>query len=801
MLKRYTLSLTTAACLLAIVGSSQTFSIKGKVVTTAGSAVPLAYVSVLNGADSTMIQTGQTNDNGVFDYQDIKPGKYIIDVQALGYHNSKQQVQVSADTTLPDIVVKSKDNRMEEVVVAAKKDIITTELGKTIVHVRDAAKQGSTLLDILRTMPGMSVGADGTISMDGKDGLLVLVDDKPTYLNGRELTEYLKSVNASEVNNVELMTQPSAKYEAEGNAGIINIKMNKHKQEGWKGTASAHYEQGVYPFIGANSNISYRKNKATYFINPGYYKGQGFLKSTKETQAKQDGETVAVITEEAFKKEQFPDYSLKTGVDYDVTDKTTLAASAKGIYHTNTEVDKTQSVITGVSNGSTIYNNTENRNGHIRSHIELDAFLKHEIDSNSNVQVNAAGFFNRRDIYQQLNSANYDENGEPLPEPLILDNKIPDRTNLYVLKADYTGKIADNVKVECGVKSNYTTLDEANLFDRYTNNTWVTDTIRSNKFLYKEYINAAYVSSSTSINKLQLQGGLRVEHTHAEGNQVTQNKQFVLDYLSLFPTAYANYKIDKNHTLEANYSRRLRRPNYRDLNPFAMYTSQYSIFTGNPLLQPQFTHNAELKHNFKGRFITVANWSKTMGTFIEQLVFDNSTNVSTSFYANGGRNSRLSLSGHYTNQVNKWLHLGIMAAGHYAEFEADYNGQHHYATWAGMYASIDTQLSFKNGWSASAHSRCAGPYRTSVVQHTNGSVWVNASVSKSMMKDTASVRISLEDPFRWYRHAYIIDQPNARAASSSMYNTQSVSLAFTYNFGKRDELRRRDDIAEEGRRM
>lgn len=773
------------------------YSITGTVQTEKGAGIEMAYVSVLNGADSSVVTSGQTNEQGKYRYDNIAAGKYIIDVQALGYRQKRHSVLVTGNTEIENILLSPTGTEMEEVVVTGQKNIISTELGKTVVHVRESMKAGNSLLDLLQKVPGITVGADGSISITGKEGVVVLVDDKPVRLAGQELADYLRGIGAGEVAKVELMTQPSAKYDAEGNAGIINIIMGKNKRQGWGGTANARYQQGRYPFIITNSNMAWRKNKLAFTLSPAYYLGQGFLESEKESRSKQNGETVAVITEKAFKKEIFPDYSLKAGVDYDMNDKTSVAFSAKGIYHTNDEVDQINSTIDNQQAGQTIYNVSENRNGHKRSHIELDGYLKHKIDSNRNIQLNAGSFINRRDIYQKLNSTDYGENGVIVSEPLMLDNKIPDRMNLYIVKADYETK-AGKVKLECGVKGSYMTMNEENRFDRYTNGQWVNDTTRTNKFLYNEAISAAYVNSTTAINKLQLQCGLRAEHTYAEGDQVTQDVQFIRNYISLFPTAFANYKINDNHTVEANYGKRVRRPNYRDLNPFAMYASQYNIFTGNPMIAPMFTHNVELKHNFKGRFITTANWSKTMGTFIEQLVFDNTTNVATHFYANSGNNTRTSISGHYTNQVYSWLQLGLMAEGHYAEYEADYNGRHHFDSAAGFYISMDAQLSFKKGWSASAHSRYASAYRSSVVQMTGGSMWLHAEVGKSMFKDTASVKLMITDPFHTYRNIYSMDQPEVAVSSSTMYNTQHMSLAFTYNFGKRDELRRREGL-DEGR--
>ncbi len=796
MQQRYVF-LFAATSLLCSTQLSAQYSITGTVQTEKGVAIEMAYVSLLNGADSSLVATGQTNDEGMYRYENIAAGKYIIDVQALGYRQAKHPALVTGNTTIQRIVLSAQGVQMNEVIVADKKDVIKSELGKTVVHVRESMKAGNNLLDLLRNMPGVVVGADGVISITGKEGVIVLVNDKPIRLAGRDLAEYLKGVQADEVAKIELMTQPSAKYDAEGNAGIINVKMDKNGKQGWAGVANATYSQGKYPFVAANSNITYKKDKLTYNLNPGYYQGQGFLRSKNKTESKLNGETVAVISEESFRKEVFPDYSLKAGIDYDMNERTTMSFSAKGIYHTNREVDKTNSVIANLQTDSDIYNYSENRNGHQRRHIELDGYFKHEIDSNSNVQLNAGSFINRREIYQELDSRNYNEAGIQVNEPLILNNTIPDKTDLYVLKADYERK-AGKVQVEAGVKANYTTIDEANLFDRYANGQWVHDTLRTNQFLYDELISVAYITGTTAINKLQLQAGLRAEHTYAEGNQVTQDIRFVRNYLSLFPTAFANYKINDNHTVEGNYGRRVRRPYYRELNPFAWYISQYNLKTGNPMLSPMFTHNAELKHNFKGKFITTANWSESLGTFIETLTFDNSTNVSTHSTTNNGRNTSLSLFGHYTNQVTGWLNLGLMAGGHYTEFEADYNGRHRYASATGFYASIDTQFSFKKGWSASAHSRYAGPYRNSVVQMTGCSLWLNAEVAKTMFNDTVTIRVSVHDPFHTYRYIYDIQQPDAVVSSSAMFNTQTVGCTFSYNFGKHDEGRRRDRL-EEGR--
>ncbi len=800
MNQRYT-SFFLIAIVLFTGNQALALKISGSVKNIDGDQLPMVYVTILQQADKAMVQTGQTDDNGRFEYSNLQAGRYTIDIQALGYKNKKLDITLSNDTLLNDIVMEWQDNRMEEVVVTEKQDVIKTELGKTIVHVRENVKQGSTLLDILKGMPGVTVSGNGTVSIDGKQGIVVLIDDKPTNMEGKELTEYLKSVDASEVANVELMSQPSAKYDAAGNSGIINIKMTKNKKEGWNGTASASYEQGRYPFKSLNSNIAYKRRKATYTLSPGYYIGQGYMDYTKTTIRKENDIPVTKLTEESYRHETFPDYSLKTGIDYDLSEKTNVYVTAKGIYHTNKETDRNTLVITDIPTGTNTYNNTTNNNGHKRHHIDVNMFAKHEPDSLQKIEFYGGTFITNRDLYQDITSNNYNYNGLQQGETYLLNNTIPDRTNLYTAKLDYTLKGKGGKELECGIKSSYATMNEANIFEEYVDGRWTIDTNRSNRFLYNENINAAYASGSMTTGKFSLQTGLRVEHTHATGDQITQNLQFTQDYISLFPTAFVTYKADDNNSLELNYNKRLQRPYYRELNPFTSIATPYSYHVGNPLLRPQFTHNVELKHNYKGRFITVASFSKTLGTFMEMLVFEKATNTSINSTVNNGTRSSGALSAFFNNQLTDWLHISTKGNISYMEIAQTQNNKPVKAYGIGYHVTIDTQFSFKKGWAGNFHGGFNGPYRNGTAQIIAGSVWMNADVSKRLFKDTTTIKVRVQDPFNLYRYTDTIDLGDVVATTSRQFNVQSFAISLSYNFGTKEENQRRTEMPEETRRM
>ena len=478
-----------------------------------------------------------------------------------------------------------------------------------------------------------------------------------------------------------------------------------------------------------------------------------------------------------------------------------MAISAKGTYHTNEETDKNSLVITDIATGTNVYNNTRNDNGHKRYHIDINTFALHKFDSLQQIEYNGGAFITNRDLYQRLTSNNYDNDSTPTGPTYLLNNSIPDKTNLYFAKLDYTLRGSNDKMLECGIKSSYTTMDEANIFTEFINDAWIDDTNRSNRFLYNENINAAYASGSIKKGKFSIQGGLRVEHTLAHGNQITQQKEFTQNYTSIFPTAFITYNANKNNTLELNYNKRIQRPFYREMNPFTRFTSPLSYNIGNPLLRPMFTHNVEVKHNYKGRFITVASFSKTLGVFTELIQFEPATNTTVSSMINAGSSSSGDMSVFYNSQVAKWLNLNAKALFSYIVFERTSGNIAQRASGTTHNLSMNAQFFFKKGWSGQVFNVYQGPGRGAITQTYAANLWLSANVSKSLFKDTTTVRLSVNDPFHLYRYRDTVTIGDVSTTTERAFNTQAISLALSYNFGKRDEARNRTQRPEEAGRM
>ncbi|MCB0699945.1 MAG: TonB-dependent receptor [Chitinophagales bacterium] len=781
---------------------AQRHTVSGTVADENKKPVALAYLSLYT-QDSTTVQNIQADDEGKFKFANVASGKYILASQMVGYGKVKQTLTVLEDVKDVAVTFQRNANTMDEVVIKEDRVRFETDLGKTIVNISKEMKAGNSLLELLKDVPGVSVSPEGEVSVQGKQGITIMIDDKPVTMTGWELGEYLKGISAVNVNRIELMTQPSAKYDAEGNNGIILVKTDKQKQQGWNGNVNGQYIHAIYPFVSSNAQLNYRKNKIGLHIYPGGYYGKNSLLVFRNRTAKDvlTGDALTTIDEDGFLKEEFHDEHLELGLDYDISKKTSLSASVRGNYHPNKQRDFYETVITDLSNNNELYSVSENHEGFLRKNVEGNFFVKHEPDSMSNIVAHAYSFNETRNMFQRLESSNYDALGNPISSPFVLYNDLPISSAIYSGKVDYERNFENGAKLEAGLKTGYVAIDNENYFEVDENGNRVYDSTRSNHFLYDEQISAAYVSGTGKKGKWSGQAGLRAEHTHQNGHEQTQDKRFERNYTSVFPTAYVSYKADDKNTFECNYSRRIKRPFYRELNPFTKVNNQYSASIGNPYLQPMFTHNMELKHNYRGKLITTISYSVSNGVMIREVSYDYVTNISNYSTTNNGRKRESALSAFFRNEINDWLSVTANGNISYIEYWGRWNGEPAYGSGFTASGSLDTQLHFKKGWYAHFNGWCMSPMQVSAFNRAGGAVMVSADVSKSFFNDTTSIKLTVQDPFSWYQWPEHYNQPDVSTEMNYGFSSRSMNVALSYNFGKKQENKAIKGSIEEADRM
>ncbi len=606
---------------ISFIVKAQSRKVTGIVKDAASKTIHSATVSLFKLSDSSLVKFAPTNKNGEYEFLGIAEGKYFVAASNVGYGKVISVVfEISSSNpsvNLPALIMSEQSKDLSGVTVTAKRPFIESKIDKTVVNV-DASptSAGATALEVLEKSPGVTVDNDGNISLRGKAGVIIMIDGKPTYLSSTDLATLLKNMPASALDQIEIMTNPSAKYDASGNSGVINIKTKKGKAAGFNGSVMVGATSSIFkprdalyliPKSQNSINFNYRKSKINFFgnYNPNFFRGKGNLFINRKF-FDNNGDIAGYSDVDTRFKFGNQNHTLKLGLDLFADKKNTYGVVVSGFMFNGHPTPVTVNTLSDGNHQltSSMVSLTENR-------IHFNNFsgnfnYRHVFDSAGReltVDLDYIGYRNTSNML--LTTEFYNAMGQQSFEPLLLKGHLPSDINIYSIKSDYTHPFKKGGRFEAGIKSSYVKNDNIVDYQRLSVDKWVPDA-RSNHFIYDENINAAYANVNKQFKKWTLQGGLRLENTIAKGFQVTNDSTFKRNFTNLFPSAFISYAINKSNSLTLSYSRRITRPNYQDLNPFTYFLDSLSYRQGNPYLLPQFTHNIELSHSFKGKLITTS---------------------------------------------------------------------------------------------------------------------------------------------------------------------------------------------------
>jgi iron complex outermembrane receptor protein len=797
-----TVLLLAFICILSCSASAQQYSIAGTLKDNTGKPIATATISLLKASDSSWIRSEFTGDSGSYAFKSMAAGEYLFDVAAIGYKQQKQKVSLTADINNLEITIQKTTTTLNEVTVTDKKPFIEQGLGKTIINVATSVTAaGSNVLDLLRKSPGITIDMNGNITMQGKQGVLVLIDNKETYLTGQQLADYLRTLSGSEVAQLELITQPSARYDAQGNAGIINIKTKKNKKQGWNGVANASYHQGIYP--GTINSISIEHTKGKLHLNASYsfLHMTGFEKTQGWRNIKDEhtGNVLDHFNENARLTETFEDNNLKFGAEYKVSDKTTIDASITGIYHTNTEYDRVTSGITDANNVYTFNDAITNR-GFLRRNVLASCGYRHDFNKDNNISV-TADYLNRDEHdHDDAVNTNYDAQMHLLPGTDIFRTLQPSLITAYTIRADYSGQLKNNIKIEAGAKSSYVTVHDNTDFSLLQNNVYVPDTTRTNYFTYSENINALYITANKKFGThWETQAGLRCENNITTGNEATQHQSLNNNKTALFPTFFAAYTLNSKNRFEFNIGRRINRPAYTWLNPSVRYLSPYNYESGNPALQPEYSNNIELKHTYNNHLTTTCSYGHASG-----LTSDTYHIIGNAYYKmieNLASGDEASLSITYNAPIYKWWSVAVSGFYSYNVFKGALDGRDFNISGTDCHLHINNQFSFEKGWTAEATYFYAGQNIERFMTYEEPRQWLSLGFAKKLFHDTTVIRVAIEDPFNSYVYTPVTNWYNLDSRLENRWDNRQVNLNITYSFGTNTNKHKNHDAPEEAGRM
>ena len=768
--------------------------ISGMVDDAKGQPIEAVTIILLKAKDSSRVKAVATDKTGHYRFDHVPAGKYLVTASSVGYESSWSapfDLAITGTRSLSPLVLAPSSTNLQAFAVVGKKPFIETKADRTIINVdASPSNAGATAMDVLEKSPGITLDKDDNISLKGKQGVTIMIDGKPTYLSASQLSSYLKSLPASAIDQIEIMTNPSAKYDASGNSGIINIKTKKNKLKGFNGNVNLTHTQGIYPKPSGSVNLNYRNGKFNYFLNAGYSHWEGFQDmQIGRKYLDTDGKTInSIFSQHSDMHFTNPELNVKFGMDYYLSQKTTLGFVVSGFRNTETDISQSdiQLLAPNYALDSIVQSPNTNKTKWKNGSANLN--FRHTYDS-SGRELSADLDYVR---YSSM-SDQYFDNLTYNPDMVLLDQSIltghlPSAINIYTFKTDYTRLLAKGYKLETGIKLSYVNTDNTAAYYDLVNNVAEVDTTKTNHFLYHENINAAYVNMTKQYKKLTAQIGVRLENTNYSGHQlgngvsvINQDSSFSRSYVNLFPTAFFSYDLNDKNQFTLNYGRRIDRPAYQDLNPFLFFLDQFTYQAGNPYLQPQYTQNVELGHSYRHWLNTTLNYSYTKNFFTETFQQSGQATIVRNGNIGSRQNAGIAVSAQIP--VAKWWNAMLYSNLNYNKFSGMLYGQEIDVSATTLLLNINNQFTLPKGWGG----EISGFYRTKGVE---GQVIVDplgqasAAVSKKILNNKASIKASIRDIFYTNTpHGYI----NFQETEATFYNhrdSRVVALTFTWNFGK-----------------
>ncbi len=765
------------------------FTLSGKVTGADNQPLDGATVYLFKSQDSTLVKTALANTTGLYQFELLKAGSYKLSVSMVGYQTCKSAVfQLDQDRVLEPVILQTSGTALKEVSVSAQRPFVQQKIDRTVISPEALiSNAGSTALDVLEKSPGVMVDQNGAVSLKGK-GVTIFVDDKPTYLSGDDLANYLRAINSAAIDQIELMPNPPAKYDAAGNGGVINIRTKKNKTKGFNGSLNLSYSQGRYGKTNNSINFNYRVNKINVFGNLSYGTNNNFndldINRHFEDAA---GAVTSNFIENSYIHRKASNYFAKMGADYYISDKSTFGINFTGIYNPHSTITPVTSCFSNASNqpDSTIIAHNEEHDVFKNGGVNLN--YRHQFDKNGHefsADLDYLGYYTNAD--QSFNNSSFLPDGSPAGSD-VLTGALPAHLQIYSAKADYDHPLKNGIKLSTGIKSSYTHTDNIADYFYTTGGPILPDYGKTNHFIYKENINAAYLNATKDFKQLSIQAGLRLENTTSDGHQLGNaqkpDSSFKRSYTNLFPTIYLQYKLDtaSRNQLSLNYGRRIDRPYYEDLNPFISPLDKFTYYTGNPFLRPTFTDNIELSHTYKSRFTTTLSYSRSRDDVDETIEI-----VDGIYYSRPGNIGTVTikqLEFDATFDPTKWFNLhfyGRVANIHsVSEF---YTGE---LDTKGTYYFTRPVFTFKpgNDWTIQLDNT----YQSKVTnaQFVLGSrERVNAAVSKKLSAST-TLKFAMNDIFYTLKNNGVINNLNQTKADwRNLSDTRTGVLSLSYRFGK-----------------
>lgn len=761
-------------------------SVQGYVLDKQGEPLPFANVVLFSALDSTFLKGEVARQDGGFTFINLAYGEYFCQVSMVGLSARNTPPFLidgqSSDVDL-GVISLSENNELQEVEIVAEKAMIEVRADKVVFNVGSTpSASGTNGLELLAKAPGVTVDMDNNISLLGKGGVQIYINGRPSRLSGDDLAALLQNMNSDNIESVEIISNPSSKYEAEGDAGIINIILKKNVATGLNGNVTSSFQQGR--FLRYNNGLSLNYGSEKFSIYAAVSRSAQDIQDDFKDVKKQNGFELDLNSEEVRSR---IGYNVSAGIDYTISKKHSVGFNGSAVLNdARNRLESTTGIATS-GNATEQLLVSKTHQDETSNNYNFNLNYRWNINENSKFSADvSAGQFIKSGFTNQPNTF-FEPDGTSIIQVSNSAFNTDTDIDIYTILGDYE-YAWDNVKLSTGVR--YASIRTENRFAFYEviNEEQIPDPSRSNDFTYTEGVAAWYGILDAGIGKfLKLNAGLRVEHTNSRGQLFSEmqidDTDVKREYTDWFPNVGLSFNDDKNHALSISVGRRISRPNYRNLNPFESPLSELLAWKGNPFLRPAYTMNYQLVYAFKRKLTLSLSYSET--TEFVANIFEASGEQSNVIIPRNMTNfNRYSVAVTYPMQVTKFWEFVITGNGGHSIYSGNLEGtviDIEATTW-----NFRIQNNIKLPWEVlldiSYHHSSNWVWRGSI--DVRGNFDFNFGLRKDFLDDRLQVRITGNDVFRTTNNYFYWGEYGGIAIDGvRTFDTQRFGAGVTWKFG------------------
>jgi ferric enterobactin receptor len=771
----------------------QQYTIKGQVLDENDIAVPFANAALYNNLDSSLVTGAVSNQEGLFSIK-TSPGNFYLRVTFLSYKEKTiPQVNViTSDVNIGKIILKPSQQILDEVTVQSERSTMELYLDKRVFNVgKDLSNISGSASDILDNVPSVTVDVDGNVSLRGSENVRILINGKPSGLTGISTADALKQLQADLIESVEVITNPSSRYDAEGEVGIINIILKKERRKGINGafTVSVGHPENY----GGSFNMNFRKDKFNFFSSygiryrsspgKGHSYQQFFSPDTTFSYFQDNSRTRAGIS-----------HNIIAGLDYYFNQKSVLTGSF--LYRRSD----------GLNNSQYEFRDLDENNELVRTVLRRER--EENPEDNSELSLSYRKDFDQKNHYLTADFKwieNVETENSTFTETDDSDNSTVDQRSRntenernVLFQTDYIRPFKKSGKMEAGLKATHRVINNDFLVEQLTDeSTWDVVGEFNNNLIYTENIYAGYVMLGNEVDRFSYQAGLRGELTDISVELTRDNQTANQNYLDLFPSAHLAYKLNENKTVQLSYSYRLSRPRFRHLIPFSNYSNNRTLFTGNPDLKPEYTHSIEGAYLLdweSGSILSSAYYRHRTGV-IERITVVDSVGFNRIFPVNLSSENAFGLEFNFNWTPVQWWRFNANANFYRAITQGQFEEQQLKSDTYTWTSRIISRLSFLKKYDFQTSWNYRAPRQTPQGRRLS-SYSIDLALARDVLKGDGSITLSVRDLFNTRKWRTIIEDPEFYSESTFQWRARQIILTFNYRLNKKKDARRQNGNQE-----